>query len=234
MWNQIKKFLATAHSWTGLQTFSNLTVTTALTNTALTATRIPIAGTAGLLGDDSALVWDASDNLLLDGVAVGTSGAKVIVRGSGTAPTTSPADCAQMWVQDKSSVAGHAGFHMRDEFGNTGPVAFAQLKVVSHSATENALASQMYGHNHIVTGAYTISIPTATVGYHVGFMASTAAVFSVDVVTGTDAFYLNGTLLTAGNKITSDGTIRATVEIKCVLAGFYEAWSNSLFVDGGA
>jgi len=46
---------------------------------------------------------------------------------SGTAPTTSPADAAQVWVQDNTGqgAAGLAQLYMRDEFGINGPVAFA-------------------------------------------------------------------------------------------------------------
>jgi hypothetical protein len=106
--------------------------------------------------------------------------------------------------------------------------------VATDSSTSNITADKMRGQRHYVTGAYTLSLPTAAIGYSAKFIASTAAVFSIDVVTGTDAFYLNGVLLTAGNKCTSDGTIRATIEVECYVAGFYEAWSNTVFIDGGA
>jgi hypothetical protein len=106
--------------------------------------------------------------------------------------------------------------------------------VATDSSTSNITADKMRGQRHYVTGAYTLSLPTAAIGYSAKFIASTAAVFSLDVVTGTDAFYLNGVLLTAGNKCTSDGTIRATIEVECYVAGIYEAWSNTVFIDGGS
>lgn len=54
----------------------------------------------------------------------GTSAAKVLALASGTAPTTSPADAAQVWVADEGSRAGYASLHMRNEAGATGAVAF--------------------------------------------------------------------------------------------------------------
>ena len=58
----------------------------------------------------------------------GTSAVGVLGIGSGTAPTTSPADAAQVWVQDNTGqgASGLAQLYMRDEFGVSGPVAFAQ------------------------------------------------------------------------------------------------------------
>ena len=49
----------------------------------------------------------------------GTSAAKVLSFGSGTAPTTSPADVAQTWVADVGGIAGKAGIHHRAEDGGT-------------------------------------------------------------------------------------------------------------------
>jgi hypothetical protein len=50
--------------------------------------------------------------------AFGTSAAKVLGMGSGTAPTTAPADMAQLWVQDVNAAAGYAGLHKRTETTN--------------------------------------------------------------------------------------------------------------------
>jgi len=87
------------------------------------------------------------------------------------------------------------------------------VNIITHSATESATAEQMNGQTHVITGEYTIILPTAAVGYNSSFIASTSKAFSLDLVKSTDAFYLNGDLLAAGNKITSDGSIRATVHI---------------------
>jgi hypothetical protein len=57
--------------------------------------------------------------------AVGTNGVRVLAVQSGTAPTTSPADLAQMWVQDFAS--DDARFFMRTEGGVTTQVAGLEL-----------------------------------------------------------------------------------------------------------
>jgi len=64
------------------------------------------------------------DTLFVDGGNVGigtttfgTSAAKVLGIGSGTAPSSSPADMAQMWVEDVGG-AGQAELRVRDELGN--------------------------------------------------------------------------------------------------------------------
>lgn len=64
-------------------------------------------------------------NIHLGIAALGTSAAKVLGIGSGTAPTTSPANMAQMWVTDRGGVAGKAGFHIRNEDGANGPIAIS-------------------------------------------------------------------------------------------------------------
>ena len=107
--------------------------------------------------------------------------------------------------------------------------------VVTHNATEGTAASQMKGQFHVVTGAYTISIPTVAIGHQADFMASTAAQMCIDVTTGTDILILNGTALTAGNKVCTDGTINAQLRVKCPIAG--KCIVNSvvgLAIDGGA
>ena len=106
---------------------------------------------------------------------------------------------------------------------------------VTHSATESATVVTMRGHTHVVTGAYTVSLPTAALGYSASFYASTAAAFSIDVVTGTDIIILNGNALTAGYKATSDGTINAECKVECRIAGKYSITGlQGLFFDGGA
>ena len=125
--------------------------------------------------------------------------------------------------------------------GGTTPAAgtftdlLGNIVIVSHGATENVTAAQMKGQTHLITGAYTVSLPTAAVGYKGKFRATTAAVYSIDVVTGTDVIRLNGTALTAGYKVTTDGTINNTIECECTQAGYYDC--NTLIglaVDGGA
>ena len=57
-------------------------------------------------------------NVGLGITAFGTSAAKVLGIGTGTAPTTAPADMAQMWVEDINAAAGYAGLHKRTETTN--------------------------------------------------------------------------------------------------------------------
>jgi len=65
-----------------------------------------------------------SGNILTGGItAAGTSAAKVLGMGSGTAPTTSPADMSQMWSADYNGVAGTARLHERTESGISSPIA---------------------------------------------------------------------------------------------------------------
>lgn len=125
--------------------------------------------------------------------------------------------------------------------GGTTPAAgtFTDLAgnvaVVTHNATEGTTAAYMKGQIHVVTGAYTISIPTIAIGHQADFIASTAAAMCVDVTTGTDILILNGTALTAGNKACTDGSINAQLRLKCPIAG--KCTINSivgLAVDGGA
>jgi hypothetical protein len=128
-----------------------------------------------------------------------------------------------------------------DAIGSTTPNAgtFTDLAgnvpIITDGATGNVTAAQMKGQTHVVTGAYTLSLPTAAVGYRATFYASTAAVYSIDLVTGTDLLVLNGTALTAGYKATSDGTINAEVYVECRVAGKYTITAiTGLFIDGGA
>jgi hypothetical protein len=125
--------------------------------------------------------------------------------------------------------------------GSTTPAAgtfttlVGNVGVVTQSATGNVAVADMKGQTHRVTGAYTLSLPTAAAGYKAKFMATTAEAFSIDVVTGTDVIRLNGTALTAGNKVTSDGTIYNTIECEANTTGSYNCNSIvGLATDGGA
>jgi hypothetical protein len=179
--------------------------------------------------------FDSSSNFLTGGLtAAGTSAAKVLAIGEGTAPSDSPANATQIWSADKASVAGKNTLYMRDEAGNSGPVALASKIIVTHSATESATANQMYGDEHIVTGAYTITLPAAVVGMNAYFTATTAAVFSIDS-NGADQFILAGTALTAGNKITSPGGAYDQCQVVCHTANKWTVRNcNAVFTDGGA
>jgi hypothetical protein len=106
---------------------------------------------------------------------------------------------------------------------------------VNVDSSRAILASEMRGQTLLVTGAYTPTLPTAVAGYNCIVEATTAAVYSLDPVTGTDVIELNGTSLVAGNKATSDGTKRARMLVKCYAAGTYVITSlNHVAIDGGA
>lgn len=152
-WDRFRKFLATAHTWTGIQTFVNAVFS------SVTITSGTISGVT-----------------------------------------------------------------------STGPAS-----IITDSATGNVTAAQMEGQEHVVTGAYVLSLPSATVGLRATFYASTANAFSLDLQTGTDVIILNGTALTAGYKATSDATINNTMDVVCRVAGKYVVNSHvGLATDGGA
>jgi hypothetical protein len=109
------------------------------------------------------------------------------------------------------------------------------VPVITHTGNDTVTAAQMKGQFHIVNGAYTPTLPTAVPGYSGTFTAQTAAAFSLDPANGADVLYLNGTALAAGNRVTSDGSLRAAIFVKCILAGFYEVTAmRGIFVDGGS
>lgn len=58
-----------------------------------------------------------SGNIGLNATSFGTSAAKVVAVGAGTAPTTSPADTVQAWVEDMTG-AGTASLYVRSESGS--------------------------------------------------------------------------------------------------------------------
>ncbi len=66
-------------------------------------------------GNSILLRLTSDQNVGIGLASFGTSAAKVLGMGSGTAPSTSPADAAQMWVADQA--AGNACFNMRTENG---------------------------------------------------------------------------------------------------------------------
>jgi hypothetical protein len=63
----------------------------------------------------------------------GTSAAGELSMGVGTAPTTSPASVAQLWVADVNGVADKARFHTRTEDGVSSPLALqSEVEVLSN------------------------------------------------------------------------------------------------------
>ena len=190
--------------------------------------------------------------LLLLSISTAWAGPKIIGGGNAPPPATSSVPGIVELATDAETVTGTATdiattpanitakMAAPGAIGGTTPAAgtFTDLAgnvpIVTHNATEGTTAPYMKGQTHVVTGAYTISLPTAVVGYRATFMATTAATFSIDVATGTDVIYLNGTALTAGYMVTSDGTIRAKLSCECVATGYYECTAlQGIFFDGG-
>lgn len=212
--------LTVAKGGTGAATFTANLLLKGNTTSAIAST--------GIIEDASANVGIASQSTF------GTSAAKVLAIPSGTAPTTSPADAAQIWVADKGGVAAKAALHMRDEAGNTGPIMPGQRPIVSHSATESATADTLYGDVHLVTGAYTVTLPATSVGMNATFCSTTAAVFSIDL-TGSDAWTLAGTALSAANKISSSGAAGECVYFVVTASNVVRTiWTVGVWIDGGS
>ena len=113
----------------------------------------------------------------------------------------------------------------------TGGVAFA---ITTHSASEAATAATMYGNNHLVVGAYTVTLPAAVLGMSAKFRATTAAVMTLDCQAA-DSFVLGGTTLTAGNKIATDGSLGVEFEVICLVANRWTVRNiTGTVIDGGA
>jgi hypothetical protein len=70
-------------------------------------------------GSPEAVTVDAGGNVGIGQASWGTSAAKVLAIGSGTAPSTSPADAVQLWSADRNAVAGAASLHLRTEDGTS-------------------------------------------------------------------------------------------------------------------
>ncbi len=107
--------------------------------------------------------------------------------------------------------------------------------VVTKTTTADVSAAEMANTLIQVTGAGTISLPTAAAGYAALIVSTTAAAVSVDVKTGTDVIILDGTALAAGNKASSNASDEATLYVCCFAAGTYRAYSvQGVWSDGGA
>jgi hypothetical protein len=76
-------------------------------------------------------------NVGIGTTSFGASAVKVVGVGAGTAPSTAPADMAQMWVQDQA--AGNACFHFLTELGKTIKL-YQQAHLADPAADVTALA----------------------------------------------------------------------------------------------
>lgn len=145
------------------------------------------------------------------------------VTGTDTERATTPAN-----LTAKMSTPGTIG-------DTTAGNIYGKVPIVTHSQTEAALAVNMYGCLHRITGAYTLTLPAAVIGMSAVIRSTSAAAFSVDC-NGSDHFELfDGTVLADGNKITSSGAKNESVTIICEVANTWIIVGQSgAFSDGGA
>jgi len=107
--------------------------------------------------------------------------------------------------------------------------------ITSHSATEAVTAVTMYGNVHRITGAYVVTLPAAVIGMSGTFRASTAAAFSVKAGASDHFEMFDGTVLDAGDKVTSSAAKNEFVQIYCESANTWIViGQNGAFSDGGA
>ena len=88
-------------------------------------------------GNTIALFQGSNRNVGLGVTAWGTAAVQVLGIGSGTAPTTSPADMLQLWSEDRS--AGYAQLHYRAEGGVARPLD-SRYNVMDYGAVGNGVA----------------------------------------------------------------------------------------------
>jgi len=197
--------------------FPKFYVTTGFYLPYLTTGYLPYAKAGGLLGDSP---------LLTDGTDVG-------LNGTIGATTGIFVNLADGYIPYHISDASGLGDSPLYKSGNaiSGPI---NIIITTHAGTEAVDATTMYGNLHRITGAFTVTVPAAVVGMSATFRATTAAAFSVDC-NGADHFELfDGTVLTAGHKITSGGTKNEFVTVVCESANTWIIVGiNGVFTDGG-
>ena len=78
---------------------------------------------------------DASRNLRIASTTAGTSATNTLAIPTGVAPTTSPANTAQLYVADVQTLADRAAFHIRSEDGFIRPLGVALFRQVGSALT---------------------------------------------------------------------------------------------------
>jgi hypothetical protein len=101
-----------------------------------------------------------------------------------------------MWVQDTGAVAGKAAIHMRDEVGNSGPIAFAKIPEYVEAATDTLTIDQCYGsiiNNYGQADDTTLTLPAIAAGMNFTVLLGTtvAKYFRLDP-NASDSIYLDG------------------------------------------
>ena len=102
-------------------------------------------------------------------------------------------------------------------FATTGTLGGA-IAILDNVASPSA--AQMYGSLNIVNAAITVTLPAAASGMSICVLSVAAAAVNVDV-DASDVIYLNGTALSAGDKVTSAS---AAGDFICLVAGDATNW----------
>ena len=181
-----------------------------------TASKIPIADGSGKLDG-----WITTAAEGTSGISPLASDAETVT-GTSDAVVTTPGN-----ITARLAAPGTIG-------GTTPGAGNFLVTTTSHGATEAVTAATMYGNVHKITGAYVVTLPAAVVGMSGTFRASTAAAFSVDC-NGSDHFEMfDGTVMSAGEKLTSSATKNEFVTIYCESANTWIViGQNGAFTNGG-
>ncbi len=194
--------------------------------------------TNGFIDISGHLRLAANQNLNVNTATANGNLAGGILIKSGTAASAAVTDGVQLYSGDVGAVGGKAGLHMYNEAGESGPVGWANVRVATRADSNGTIgANEMYGQTHICAFARTYTLPPAALGMNAKFRVTGAVAVSIDTdATGTaDAIILDGTELTAGNKITSDSVAYTEVYLECVIADHWSAYTiNGVWIDGGA
>ena len=179
-------------AWTGSKGFIQVV---AAENWSTTANGTYMAFSTTPLGSTTLtqrVLLSSEGNFGLGQNSFGTSAAKVFAIGSGTAPTTSPADAVQMWSADRGATAGKAGLHIRSEDG-TSHVLSDRVGLGTVTPSE---AMELAAGNLKVTSGYIVDddivYPIITVGGSVTSRTFTVNVRKMDTVASSNTrFYLH-------------------------------------------
>jgi len=175
--------------------------------------RSAIIGTNNLLR----LEVDSGGNILTGGLtAAGTSAAKVLAIGEGTAPTTAIANGIQKWSADYNGGAGDNRLHFMGEAAATAATAIGSGKVSVKGAVASAggytrqLAEAVSGALSGASGSIAVNVPTGARILGVQLRVDTL-VTSGDGATSWTAAYVNTptTAITSGQAFTKNTKFNA-------------------------
>lgn len=228
--------------------FTTVTASTSATTptiygSAASGGDLTIEGSSNATNGD-VFIQPTDGNVGIKQSSFGTSAVGVLGIGSGTAPSTSPADAAQIWVQDEGAVAAKAALYMRDEAGNSGPVAFATQVVINQAATDTLTINEVMGTtitNYGQAAENTQTLCAAAAGYKATVRILTSGAGAFHLKAGaSDKIYLNGTALDDGDKVSlAAPAIGDQLSIESIQTGasaydWLVLTENGLWIDGGA